>query len=364
MPFVTLSMALTYGLFLHAETPSIPALVIEERRRTYWSIRLLCRLWGMAPSAFDLPGSHSLTSPYPTTPSIPPATALKPECRTLYGKSRRGESAGERGIMACTYQLGEVWSQAMIFVRQRFTAAAAMSSSAPTSSHHQHHHHHQQQQQQPPHLAPWETTSQYNAIMSAFMGFDRFLPPLHRYRHISWCDITASQLGDTQREYWSPWLLSRFMYHTIIVIANHPLLVTLQLQGEGNDSELFRQQTQFYTAVHTSWIMHFVTFLEGKGYELSDPTMGYCAGVVATVELQMSFAAPPAGDGGRHAAAAAASSAAAAAAAHGANGAASGQNCVGNERRRNFEKCLKFVRALGKRWPSLELLVSLQDSPL
>ncbi|KAH7039798.1 uncharacterized protein B0I36DRAFT_357179 [Microdochium trichocladiopsis] len=351
MPFVTLSMALTYGLFLHAETPAVPASVIEERRRTYWSIRLLCRLWGMAPSAFDLPGSQSLTSPYPTTPSIPPMSALKPECRTLY--VGRHEGAGQRGIMAWTYHLGEVWSQAMIFVRQRFAAA---SSSSFSSTHHHHSHHHQSNQHPPPaaHIAPWETTSQYNAIMSAFMGFDRALPHLHRYRHLHLGDLTTAQLNESQRDYWAPWLLSRFMYHTIIIIANHPLLVTLQLQGKGNDSELFRQQAQFYTAVHTSWIMHFVTFIESKGYELADPTMGYCAGVVATVELQMSFAAPPAANRGGSSGGGNSSS--------GNTGDAGSSNAAGREQRRNFEKCLRFVRALGKRWPSMEVLARKLDA--
>ncbi|KXJ87365.1 hypothetical protein Micbo1qcDRAFT_236501 [Microdochium bolleyi] len=337
MPFVTLSMALTYGLFLHTETPTLPASVIEERRRTYWSVRLLCRFWGMAPSAFDLPGSsHALTSPYPTSPTVPPPAALRPECRTLYYQHSPGrqESAGRRGIMACTYQLGEVWSQAMIFVRQRFSAAAAAGSSSPTLGSHDHQQHHQ-----PAHVAPWETSSQYNAIMSAFMGFDRWLPPLHRYRHLNFKDLTTHHLNAAHRDYWAPWLLSRFMYHTIIVIANHPLLVTLQLQGKGNDSELFRQQTQFYTSVHTSWIMHFIQYIESKGYEVSDPTMGYCAGVVATVELQMSFAAPPAGEGG-----------------------GSGMSAAGQERRRNFEQCLRFVRGLGRRWPSMELLARKLDA--
>ncbi|KAH7024505.1 uncharacterized protein B0I36DRAFT_415910 [Microdochium trichocladiopsis] len=363
MPFVTLSMALTYGLFLHAETPSVPASVIEERRRTYWSIRLLCRLWGMAPSAFDLPGSQSLTSPYPTTPSLPPMSALKPECRTLYGPSR-GESVGERGIMAYTYQLGEVWSQAMIFVRQRFAAASSSSSFSSSSTHH--HHHHSSHHQQPPttHIAPWETTSQYNAIMSAFMGFDRSLPPLHRYRHLHLGDLTTLQLNESQRDYWAPWLLSRFMYHTIIIVANHPLLVTLQLQGKGNDSELFRQQAQFYTAVHTSWIMHFVTFIESKGYELADPTMGYCAGVVATVELQLSFAAPPPANnsGGSGVGNAGGNGASGHGGRGGGGGDAGSSGAAGKERRRNFEKCLRFVRALGKRWPSMEVLAKKLDA--
>lgn len=111
----------------------------------------------------------------------------------------------------------------------------------------------------------------------------------------------------------------------MICLLNHPLLITLQLQAKENDSELFRQQSSFYVARHVHWILHFVAFIEARGFQITDPIPGYCAAVVATIETQLIYSVDEA---------------------------------TREKKKRNIDSCRRFIRNLIPSMPSMEEMVS------
>src|SRR5690242_6582270 len=135
-------------------------------------------------------------------------------------------------------------------------------------------------------VSPWLTTSRYAVALAGVMSIETRLQCLHRYKYVTFRDLTLGDL-ENGRQYWAPWLLSQFFYHTMICLLNRRLLITLRLQAKQNDSELFRQQSSFYVARHMHWILHFVAFIEARGFQITNPIPGYCAVVVATIETQL-----------------------------------------------------------------------------
>lgn len=249
---------------------------------------MLRRILGAERSTYDV--ADTKLPAYPPSVSSPPHSAL----RTSSNEGSE-EWVREHGIMVLVFQLSDVWSKTMSYVR------SCLSSHQPTP--------------------PWSTSSKYSEVLSSAMCLGQH--SFHTYGKIKLGEMTAENL-DRSRNYWAPWLLSRFMYHTNLCLLNHPLLVTLQLQGRKQDSELFRQQTSFYVSQHTTWILHFIAFIESREFRVSDPTIGYCAAVAATIELQLSFSV---------------------------------DESLGREKKRNFHTCLSFIQKLAGEWPSMGRLV-------
>ncbi|KAJ4168721.1 hypothetical protein NW754_010649 [Fusarium falciforme] len=163
---------------------------------------------------------------------------------------------------------------------------------------------------------PWNPESLYARTTAALMNLGLKLPLAHRYRSIKISSITGQMLEE-DRQYWGPWFLSRMMYHTILCILNHPLLLTLQIRGVHNASEAFLQQTLFSISNHVTWAMHFIHLMKSKQFSSIDSITIYCVAVVATVELQRSF--PQTSE-------------------------------TRNKSKRNFEECVEFIETLGNKW--------------
>lgn len=288
----SLAMTLASCASLHQRVDRVTDIVTsEERRRCYWSIILLRRLLGESTSLLDEP-CRALPS-YPESPRTPPIAAVSPEGQRVASHPNSKSS----GIIATVIQLSDVWTVTQDYVRTRGTSESS--------------------------TTPWSPHSKYSVTLQKLMDLGRNLPPLHRYRCIKLSGVTTEDLEEA-RNYWAPWFLSRFLYHTIICILNHPLLITLQLQGISGVSEVFLQQAAFSTSHHTSWILHFIEFLEARQFHLKDPILGYCAAVVATIQLQQSF--PEEGD-------------------------------LGQKKKDNYDKCLKFIDKLGQDWELLKRMV-------
>lgn len=272
-------------------SPLLRELASEERRCCYWSIVLLRRLLGVTA---PLATAHEVRSlPYPSSCSMPSGSVLRPEIRQAYEKS-----IGDNGVMVFVMEMSEEWAKVMTYVRDCLTFTSDVS--------------------------PWLTTSRYAGALAGVMSIETRLQPLHRYKHVTFRELTLADLEDC-RQYWAPWLLSRFLYHTMICLLNHPLLITLQLQAKGNDSELFRQQSSFYVARHVHWILHFIAFIEARGFQITDPTLGYCAAVVATIESQLIYSVDEA---------------------------------TAHKKRRNIESCRRLIRNLTPSVPSMKEMVS------
>ncbi|KAH7268534.1 hypothetical protein B0J15DRAFT_510361 [Fusarium solani] len=272
------SLAKSARLYSHAGINSQK----EETSRCFWGVVLLCRFLGQ-PEQLTAHLQAS-TLPFPSSPSTPGHVLRIPI-------SIQDDSPYPFGIMQVVCQLSSIWSMALNYVQS--------SSMSPDKD-----------------GFPWKPDSLYARTTAALMDLGLKLPLAHRYRSIKIPSLTDRMLEEA-RPYWGPWFLSRMMYHTILCILNHPLLLTLQIRGVHNASEAFLQQTLFSISNHVTWVMHFIQLMRSKQFSSIDSITIYCVAVVATVELQRSF---------------------------------SRTSETRNKNKRNFEECVEFIETLGNKW--------------
>ncbi|PWY87756.1 hypothetical protein BO70DRAFT_332957 [Aspergillus heteromorphus CBS 117.55] len=284
---VNLAQCANLGLESHlAQTPATR----EERRRCFWSICLLKRLHGVDFDNMDFP--DFCFPPFPESPSRPPPTSPLTDA----GNEARSVGMQDQGIIAYVIMLSEIFAKAARYVRRHG---------------------------RPSNVPPWSSQSEYSKILTALMERETQMPYHHRFKPANLSQRTLEDL-QTRREYWGPWLLNQFLYHTILCLLNHPLLLSLSLRNfRSTIPEIFLQHTSDLISSHTTWIIHFINYFEERSFVVSDPFLGYSAAVVATIELQLSFT----------------------------------QNAaICEEKRNRFYKCVGFVQTLGQKWPHMARL--------
>lgn len=268
----------------------------EEQRRCYWSVILLQRL--VAGSVGSLVGSVPAPPAFPKSPTAPPSNVV-----SIEGQLAASQSSPDcNGILETVIHLSEVWAATQEYVRSTKNFDKE--------------------------CVPWDHRSYYSTAQQKLLGLGRKLPPLHRYRCVKFSNVTADQLEE-HREYWAPWICSRFLYHSAICLLNHPLLIALQLQDVRGVPEVFLQQTSFSSSHHVQWMIHFIDFLESRKFRVTDPLLVYCVAVVATIGLQQSFAE---------------------------------HSEVGQKGKITLEKCLGFIESLDAGWVFAQRLVSKYQS--
>ena len=150
------------------------------------------------------------------------------------------------------------------------------------------------------------------------------MPYRHRFKPARLSDRTWEEL-ESNRDYWGPFFLNQFLYHTILCLLNHPLLLSLSLRNfRRSIPEIFLQHTSDLISSHTTWIVYFIDYFREKSFLVSDPLLGYSAAVVATIELQLSFTE---------------------------------DLTIRSEKQDRFSKCVGFVREIGRKWPHMQRLV-------
>lgn len=262
----------------------------EERRRCFWSILFLKKLHGGNCGNYSISADESLPK-FPTSTKKPPAPDFNSDPRTLQ------EGPRDEGITAYVIQLSEYWHKTLRYARRRANPGAHY---------------------------PWSAESEYSKIMVSMMEMESHMPYKHRFRSSKFADRPTEEL-EKQRDYWCPWLFSQMIYHTIMCLLNHPLILSLRLRNfRVSIPEIFLQHTADLIASHTDWVIHFMDILEEKSFRVTDPFIGHCVAVVATIYLQQSYA----DDAG-----------------------------IRTEKRNNFLKCLNFVRKLGAYWPHVAQIV-------
>lgn len=288
----SLAMNLAQCANLGSETRAVMTPVaLEERRRCFWSICLLKRLHGEDYNLADF--SDVEYPPFPESPSRPPRNS-SPEGAA---DETRSTGAHDLGILGYVIMLSEVFAKTARYVRLHG---------------------------KPSNIPPWSSESEYSKIIALQMDHETQMPYTHRFKPANLGDRTLEEL-QANRQYWGPWFLNQFLYHTILCLLNHPLLLSLSLRNFRNTiPEIFLQHTSDLISSHTTWIIHFIDYFEEKSFPVSDPLLGYSAAVVATIELQLSFTEDPK---------------------------------IREEKRGRFSKCVKFVRAMGTKWPHMARLV-------
>lgn len=280
-----MSLVHNAGLTQESTATLLPA-AREERRRLFWSLFLLKRLHSADFSVQDVPREETFPW-YPASKRLPNnAVDMLPGPSTLPNNDQ------DKGIVAYTIQLSEIWFQITRYARRRGN---------------------------PNGLPPWDSASEYSIAMTKQMEFETRMPYHYRFKPAQFSHRSSEDLG-ADRDYWGPWLFLQFLYHTNLCLLNHPLLLSLRLRNfKCMIPEVFLQHTSDLISSHASWIIRFVEMLEAKSFKVSDPFLAHCVAIVATIYLQESFTSSP---------------------------------TLRVEKRHNFEICLRFIRNF-EEWPHI-----------
>lgn len=172
---------------------------------------------------------------------------------------------------------------------------------------------------------PWSPTSDYSMINYWHTEHESCMPLRFRLHANRFSDFS---LGDIQvhRDYWGPWFLFQIGWHAVQCLLNHPFLLSMRLRNfRGTMPQSFLRSSFEQLTLHSGWIVHFLELIDEKGFEISDPTIGHCVTIVATIYLQHSFAE---------------------------------DQTFNKKAQTGFDKCMRFLRYMGRRWPHIDRQVS------
>lgn len=302
---LAMDLALSAGLSSE-DARAKPHFQQEERRRCYWSTVLLKNLYGNHTSTVSLIRDEKTPS-VPQSPSAPATISSQMTDAALEQPDHMSQSnrPSDLGILAYVIELSEIWQKAARYAHRRGNAGG---------------------------LPPWSTQSDYSQITAELMHSETHLPYKYRFRPARFAEQDPVQL-ENHRDFWTSWLLLQTIYHTVLCLLNHPLLMSLRLRSFRVTMipEIFLQHTADLTDTHIAWILHLVDMCGEKNFELFNPFHAHAVAIVATIFLQQSFSED-------------------------ATVRSTNQEC--------FRKCVSFVRRLGRYWPYIEQLVSASSLPL
>lgn len=173
---------------------------------------------------------------------------------------------------------------------------------------------------------PWHPQSDYALITYWHTEHESYMPLRFRLHASRFSDYSPADL-QAHRDYWSPWLFFQVVWHAIPCLLNHPFLLSMRLRNfRRTMPQSFLRNSFEHLTLHSGWIVHFVELIESKSFEVSDPTLGHCVAIVATIYLQHSFA---------------------------------DDRTFSKKAHTGFEKCLRFLRRMGHRWPHIDRQVML-----
>ncbi|KAF7556393.1 hypothetical protein G7Z17_g1438 [Cylindrodendrum hubeiense] len=171
--------------------------------------------------------------------------------------------------------------------------------------------------------APWTPDSDYSAVMLRHLEIDCKVPLKYRFAANDFGGHGIETL-QSQRSYWGPWLFLQFIYAAIPCLLNHPFLLSMRLRSfRYTMPQSFIQQSFDQITRHAGWIIYFLDQLEKKDYQVSDPVLGHCVAIVATIHLQHSFVK---------------------------------EYALRDKAQAGFETCMRFLQRMGSVWPSVSLM--------
>lgn len=239
-------------------------------------------------------GFSGFPTKYTPKPSFPLSLNLILECSSAV---RSPEIMQDLGIIGYALQLIEIWKDTLCYVtgdREKNDA-------------------------------PWLPNSIHFNLVGQVMEWESYLCHNHRSAHARFAGQDSAGLYQNQR-YWNPWLLIQFTYHATHCLLNHPFFLSERIKSLVTPSSISFLETAFDLAsLHARHIVRLIGKLEEKNYEISDPFLGYCATVAATVHLRFCYVED---QGGKV------------------------------QARTNFTKCYKFIHRLGKTCPIAQAMVN------
>ncbi|EXJ59024.1 hypothetical protein A1O7_06455 [Cladophialophora yegresii CBS 114405] len=270
----------------------------QERLRCYWSIVLLKNLHGSHASSVAF--VHDEKTPgFPESPRPPAGLSSLMTDAALEQPETTNSACGpsDLGVVAYVIQLSEIWQKTARYAHRRGKVSG---------------------------LPPWSTQSGYAQITAELMDSETRLPYKYRFRPAKFAEQDPAQLQE-HHEFWASWILLQMLYHTVLCLLNHPLLLSLRLRNFRVTMvpEVFLQHTADLTATHTEWIVHLLDVCERKAFVLYNPFLAHSAAIAATIYLQQSYTE---------------------------------NSAVRSTKQECFRKCVTFIKRLGLYWPYIEQL--------
>jgi hypothetical protein len=254
---------------LETRTPEDVSMHAESMRRVFWSLHLLQQMYGQQSSATDI--LEDISRPRYVATHIDFRKKLNelPPFMPREDIIRRSNSGSQNnsGVWAYMIQLGSLWAEVRTYVKQW----AEQIDSAP---------------------APWSIDSGYAQIGAHLMDLETKLPARHRFDLARFPDQNDLQLQES-REYWSPWIYLQFTYHTIHNILNHPFLYSSRPRQSAQLAvpNTFWKTSSELAFIHSTWVARLIDMVTNKSYRVSDPFIGHCTAIAATVHIYFCRAA-------------------------------------------------------------------------
>src|SRR5687767_2126702 len=139
---------------------------------------------------------------------------------------------------------------------------------------------------------PWSIDSGYAVIGAHLMDLETKLPTRHRFDLARFPDQDKKDLH-SNRGYWGPWLYIQFTYHTIHSMLNHPFLYSSRPQQSAQLAvpNTFWKTSSELAFIHSTWIVRLIDMVKSKEYRVSDPFLGHCTAIAATIHIYFCRAA-------------------------------------------------------------------------
>ncbi|KIW85378.1 hypothetical protein Z517_00768 [Fonsecaea pedrosoi CBS 271.37] len=252
---VAVRMAVCSNTMFNAAT-STTVSANSELSRCCWSLFILDRMHG---SSFRCLPAISSEEAMPEMPPIAKRPSL-----TLPNRLAEFEGAEEKdaGISSYALQLLSIWGRLMSYLKTIKQGNLE---------------------------EPWAANSVYQQIKSEMSRFETVLPEAHRFKNNRFHDRTPSELEE-QRAYWSAWVFTQCIYHTIHCTLNHPFLHIARIPGRPRlRSPSFLQHATDQAVLHSAWVVLVLRLCEEKHFTIFDPFVGHLASMITTAQFFLKF---------------------------------------------------------------------------
>lgn len=165
--------------------------------------------------------------------------------------------------------------------------------------------------------SPWSPTSSYIRICSRLNDIECNLPARYRYKNAKFPEKSKNDIQQ-DKLFWLQWMNMQMIYHTIHAVLNHPFLYAQRASTHKRGPNMFWKNSSELALLHSVWITRLTNLAHEQGLVISDPQVGHCAAIAATLHLYHSRTA---------------------------------NEDFNKVARTNFETCQSFVKQQGEYWP-------------
>lgn len=262
----------------------------EERRRCNWCI------WSFEQTIQPLDYTKNMTRADYIGP-LPSSVGME-----IPGSmAGRGSQHADNGIVRFLPHLESIWSLAAKYI--------------------------QDTHEQTYDIPLWKKDSDYTRITARMLEFETVFPPEHRSDRTRPDQYSKEEVRNDWG-YWTAWLSTQIIYHTIITLLNHPLPVSARFRSNERFPRTFSQATTDLVMLHSNWTGRLLEMMKEMSCEITDPFLGYCVSVAATVYLHFCQSENPS---------------------------------VREMSEASLANAKRVLRSLSARWPVMSQVVSLQD---